>query len=284
MWKIPILGVALIATLVVPACSKAPSAAKTLPGAREFGLNDAEYADHTERTQSRIAACMKRAGFEYVPVDVATIEKAQASVRMEPGVSRRDYKVKWGLSVTTRFDDPVLTIGLGPNAQTMENLPPAQRTAYRLTLFGPHRDSDFAFAFDEEDFSDTGGCTREAVSQVFTPDQLLGNYVNPKDVLVDEDPRIKEARNNWTQCMHDQGYPYKDDQDTIIEDFNKRLDVLLEGDEDPSTLTGERLDKLHALQADEIKVSLADLDCQIKYTDAIEQKVETEIFGHPVSG
>ncbi len=39
---------------------------------------------------------------------------------------------------------------------------------------------------------------------------------------------------------------------------------------------------MHALQADEIKVSLAHLDCQIKYTDAIEQQVETEVFGHPV--
>ncbi|MDQ2708227.1 MAG: hypothetical protein M3Z25_11565 [Actinomycetota bacterium] len=55
----------------------------------ELGLNDAEYADHTERTQSRIAACMKRAGFEYVPVDVATIEQVQVSVRKEPGLSRR---------------------------------------------------------------------------------------------------------------------------------------------------------------------------------------------------
>lgn len=280
MWKIPVLGMALIATLAVPACSSSDS--KPTPGAREFGLTDAQFADHVERTQDLIATCMKRAGFDYVPVDVATIEKAQASIRKEPGLSRRDYALKYGLSVTTRFDDPVFTIGLGPNADTMNALPPAQKTAYQMTLLGPNKDANFAFAFDEEDFSDTGGCTREAVSQVFTPDQLTGTYVNPKDELLDNDPRMRDARNKWSSCMQDQGLPYKDDDGSIIDDFKKRLEALTGGD-DPAELTGDRLDKLHAMQADEIKAAVASEDCRAKFVDATEQTVETELFGHPVS-
>lgn len=276
--------VSVVVVVVGTACSGGESAAgPPLPGIKEFGLTEAEFVDHVERTQALIAGCMGRAGFEYVPVDVATVERAQASVRQEPGLSRREYKERWGLSVTTRFDDPVRTIGLGPNAAVIEALPAADRVAYELTLFGEALDSDFAFTLDEEDFSATGGCTREAVAQVFTPDQLLGTYVNPKDVLVAEDPRVIEAQEDWTACMREHGYDYTDDQDAIIEDYEQRLEVLLEGD-DPATLTGERLAALHELQAQEIAVSLADLDCQIRYTDEVFRQVETEVFGRPVSG
>jgi hypothetical protein len=287
MQKTFVIGALLAVVLTASACSGGQPAAgggpDSLPGIKEFGLSEAEFVDHVERTQTHIADCMKRAGFEYVPVDVATIEKAQASVRIEPGLTNRQYKERWGLSVTTRFDDPVRTIGLGPNMQIMERLSEADREAYEFTLFGSALDSDFAFALDEEDFSPTAGCTREAVAQVFTPEQLEGTYVNPKDVLVAEDPRIIEAQNKWTQCMQEKGYNYKDDQDTIIEDYETRLEALLEG-EDPQNLSGERLAALHALQAEEIKVSLADLDCQDKHTVAVFRQVEEEVFGRPVSG
>lgn len=273
----------VLVTFALAGCGGGGAGASQLPGVREFGLSDKEFVDHVEKVQRLIAACMDRAGFEYVPVDVATIEKAQASVRQEPGLTRRQYKLRWGLSITTRFDDPVRTIGLGPNAAAIQRLPEPERVAYELTLFGEQPDSDFAFALDEEDFSATGGCTREAVAQVFTPEQLEGTYINPKDVLVAEDPRIKEAERNWTQCMQEHGYRYQADQDAIIEDYEQRLAALLQGDE-PETLTGARLEQLHALQAQEIQVSLADLDCQERYTDAIYRQVEEEVFGRPVSG
>jgi hypothetical protein len=279
-------GVLLSVLLAAAGCAgdgSAAGGADNLPGVREFGLTDAEFVDHDERTQALIAECMKRAGFEYVPVDVATIERAQYSNRKEPGLTDRQYHERWGYSISTRFDDPVRTIGLGPNVQIMESLPAADREAYELTLLGPARDSDFAFTLDDEDFSSTGGCTREAVAQVFTPEQLEGTYVNPKDVLVEQDPRVIEAQNNWTTCMHDQGYNYKDDQDVIMEEYEERLDALLDGD-DPATLTGERLDALHAMQAEEIKVSLADKTCEERYTDSVFEEVEIEVFGRPVSG
>jgi hypothetical protein len=253
-------------------------AERELPGIKEFGLTELEYVDHIERTQALIAECMRNAGFEYVPVDVKTVEEAQSIVRMDPGYTRRSYKEKWGLGVTTRFDDPVRDVGLGPNLEIWQSLPPADQEAYAHTLWGDEPKSDFVFTFDEEDFSVTGGCTREAVAQVFTPAQLKGTYVNPKDVLVENDPRIIEAQDDWTECMREAGYEYEDDQDEIIEDFEQRLAALLDGD-DPRTLTGPRLDALHQLQQEEIELSLIDLDCQIKYTDGIFEQVEIEVFG-----
>lgn len=283
---VALLGTALV--LAASACSSSSGEGATkegrpLPGIKEFGLNEEQYLQHIDKTQKSIAECMADAGFEYIPVDVKTIEAAQARVRTDPGYTRRSYKEKWGLGVTTRFDNPVRDTGLGPNLKIWRSLPKADQEAYSRTLWGDNPNYDFVFAFDEEDFSQTGGCTREAVSKVFAADQLKGTYVNPKDVLVENDPRIIEAQDKWTQCMRDKGYDYEDDQDAIIEDYEQRLEDLLDGD-DPRTLTGQRLDELHKLQQEEIKVSLADLDCQIRYTDKVFREVEIEVFGQPVSG
>jgi len=278
--------------LVVAACTLAlvgcggddkPGEKVELPGTKEFGLSDEEYVAHIEETQAKIASCMADAGFEYVPVDVKTVEAGQARVRTDPGYTRRTFKEKWGLAVTTRFDNPVRDTGLGPNLQIWKNLPPDQQDAYFQTLFGDDWNADFVFTFDEEDFSSTGGCTREAVEQVFTEEQVQGSYINPKDVLVEEDERVIAATEQWSECMHERGYEYEEDQDEIIEEYPARLEELLDGD-DPASLTGERAAALEELQEEEIAVSLADLDCQIQHTDDVFREVEFEIFGERVSG
>ena len=279
---------AVAVLLAVSGCSNAGSNAsqgknKHLPGIKEFGLTEVQFVQHIQKTQALIAECMADAGFEYVPVDVKTVETAQARVRSEPGYTRRTYKEKWGLGVTTRFDHPVRDTGLGPNLKIWKSLPKADQEAYSHTLWGDDPGADFVWSFDEEDFSSTGGCTRKALAQVFTPAQLKGTYVNPKDVLVDSDPRIIEALHNWSKCMHARGYEYKRDQDEIIDEYGERLDQLV-GDSDPTKLTGPRLAALHKLQQEEIKVSLADVACEIKYADDVYREVEIEVFGQPVSG
>jgi hypothetical protein len=274
--------------LMVSACGRGTSSETkagkaALPGIKEFGLTEEQFAEHVEKSQALIAQCMTEAGFEYIPVDVKTVEAAQARVRQEPGYTRRTYKEKWGLGVTTRFDSPVRDTGLGPNLAIWNSLPEPDRAAFSRTLWGDDPRADFVFAMDEEDFSMTGGCTRKAVEQVFTPAQLRGAYVNPKDVLVDSDPRIVKARENWSKCMEERGYQYEEDQDEIIEEYQDRLDKLLDGD-DPASLTGPAAEALRKLQEQEIAVSLADLDCQIEHTDDIYREVEIEVFGQPVSG
>ena len=199
-------ALAVVALLAVSGCQSSAGSsashgkAKQLPGIKEFGLTEVQFVQHIQKTQALIAQCMADAGFEYIPVDVKTVETAQARVRSEPGYTRRTYKEKWGLGVTTRFDHPVRDTGLGPNLKIWKSLPKADQEAYSHTLWGDDPGADFVWSFDEEDFSSTGGCTRKAVAQVFTPAQLKGTYVNPKDVLVDSDPRIVEALHNWSKC------------------------------------------------------------------------------------
>ncbi len=283
MWRSAALISIGITLLGVPACSDSSpgSSEEPLPGIKEFGLTEEQFAEHVEETQALIADCMSSAGFEYIPVDVATIEAAQARVRTDPGYTRRTYKEQWGLGVTTRLDNPVRDTGLGPNLDIYNALPETEKEAYFHTLFGDDPNADFAFTLDEEDFSSTGGCTREAVSQVFTRAQLKGTYVNPKDVLIESDPRIVEAERQWSECMRAAGYEYEGDQDEIIEEFEERLEELTDGD-DPATLTGARAEELRKLQQEEIAVSLVDLDCQIRYTDDVFAQVETEVYGQPL--
>ena len=72
------------------ASSASPSKAK-LPGISEFGLTEVEFIAHVEKVEATIAKCMAEAGFEYVPVDVQTVQRAQLYVRADPDVSRHDY-------------------------------------------------------------------------------------------------------------------------------------------------------------------------------------------------
>jgi hypothetical protein len=255
----------------------------SLPGTKEFGLTEEEYAADIESTQALIASCMAEAGFEYIPAPVEAVALAQANVRKRGTYEeKKAYKQKWGYDVTTRAENKVKNIELGPqNLRIFDNLSAADQVAYERTLYGEDTNATFAFAFDEEDFHSTGGCTRKAVEQVFTPEQLKETYVNPKDVLVEEDPRVIEANANWVTCMQEAGYDGYLEQDDIIGEFEDRLDELLQGD-DPATLTGARAEELKQLQAEEIAISLADLDCE-QALDRAVREVEIEVFGAPVS-
>lgn len=280
-----LLLIGLLASGATPALAQEPSPTpgrSFLPGIKEFGLTEEEYTRYIEGVQAHIASCMDEAGFEYIPVDVQTIALAQEAVRHEPGMDRREYKLQWGLGVTTRFDNRVKEIELGPNLAILESLPEADRKAYERKLYGKDTDATFAFTFDEEDFETIGGCTRKAVEAVFPPEMLKETFINPKDILIGEDPRILKADADWAACMAEAGYDYTD-QDEIIEEYQEELDALL-GEDDPEDLSGPRLDRLSELQAAEIAVSLVDLDCQLEYVDHVYREVEIEVFGFPVSG
>jgi hypothetical protein len=254
-----------------------------LPGVKEFGLTEEEYAAHIEETQALIATCMAEAGFEYIPADVETVALAQANVRKRGTYEeKKAYKEKWGYDASTRFENKVKNIELGPqNLQYIRSLSEADRAAYERTLYGEDPNATFAFTFDEEDLSSTGGCTRAAVEQVFTPEQLKGTYVNPKDILIEGDPRVVEAQADWVACMQDAGYDGYLDQDEIIEEFEEEF-FALTGGKDPRTLTGARAEELKQLQAEEIAISLADLDCEQALDKAVEE-VEIEVYGRPIS-
>jgi len=82
-----------------------------------------------------------------------------------------------------------------------KNLSSADQVAYNCALFGENPSESFAVAIEGENFSRTGGCTRKAISQVFTKDQMKASYYNPKDALINQDLRMKEALRKYVAEM-----------------------------------------------------------------------------------
>lgn len=282
----------LAVTLVAAGCGSSSSpdtapraldgSAANLPGVQAFGLTDAEFAANVETTEKLISLCMNEAGFEYVPVDVTAFLAVEDWLRADPTKSRLEFKTLWGYGISTRSDFPARDVGLGPqNLRIYADLPPADQAAYDRTLVGNDTDATFAITVDDEDFTSTGGCTKKAIDEVFPEEMRTGTFVNPKDVLVESDPRVQLAEQQWIDCMSEEGYEYLD-QDEIIDEYEEQYDIIV-GDDDPDELTGTRLDALTELQADEIAVALRDLECQAPVDEAV-RTVEIEIFGAPVSG
>ena len=135
-----------------------------------------------------------------------------------PGMTERQFIAQYGFGNSTLYTGlaPQLAnetitakIGLGKqNVATFNGLTPADQEAYNFTLFGENTDATFAVALEIEDFSRTGGCTRQAIEQVFTAEQMAAGYYNPLDTLIRQDPRMATAITEFTDCVNTAGFDY----------------------------------------------------------------------------
>jgi hypothetical protein len=244
----------------------------------EFGLSLTELAARIEDTEALIATCMTDAGFQYVAVDFVSIKEAMGSDKSAPGLSSEDYVKQFGLGITTQFDKPLVTFGAGPeNTAYLDALPASDQVAYRRALWGEATDWNHARALEEEDFSETGGCTRAAAEQTYSANELTSAYVNPADVLVEQDPRMIAALKDWSECMRAEGFEY-DNPDQAEVDLRERLDAITQG-QDPTTLTGPALDALHELQGEELAIAALLTSCEEDHIEPVQDAVESEIYG-----
>jgi hypothetical protein len=218
---------------------------------------------------------MTAAGFEYVPVDFASIKQTMDTDKTAPGLSDEAYVAQYGYGISTQFDKPIVTFGAGPkNTSILEALAPTDQDAYRRTLWGESPDWTHVRALEEEDFSETDGCTRKAADKNYSPDELSGSYVNPGDKLVEQDPRMIKAIKAWSQCMKDGGFTY-DHPDQIIDDLTAKLEAITQG-QDPSTMNSPALKEL---QGEELAVAKVDSECAAEHIEEVQATVEAEVYG-----
>ena len=245
-------------------------------GRNEFGMTDEQLVTNIESVEASIASCMAAAGFEYIPIDSVTFQDAMDSLASAPGVSDEEFVTQYGYGLTTL--PPKVSFGAGEeNAAILNDLTPADQTAYTRTLLGDDFDATFVIMLELEDLEPAGGCTKTAIEEVFTAEQLSPNFQNPFDVLVNTDQRMVDALKNWSACMKDAGYDYEipeDAEDELIERFD-----ALTGSADPATLTGSDKDALIELQGQERAVALVDLTCQESELRAVEEQIEQDISG-----
>jgi hypothetical protein len=229
---------------------------------------------------------MNEAGFEYVAVDYQTVRRGMTSDKSLPGLSEREYFNQYGFGISTLYTGlpPQLAnettparIGLGDrNIEIFKNLSAADQVAYNRTLFGDNPDATFAVALETEDFSRTDGCTRAAIEQVFTPEQLSTTYLNPKDALIEQDPRMVKALAEFGECLRAEGFDYTYERE-VEPDLKKRL-YEITGGAPVESLSADARAALTELQGEERRLGIVVYECEVRILEPVEDRVERELF------
>ena len=254
--------------------------------AAEFGLTEAEVVKRVDAVEQSIATCMADAGFEYIPVDYATVRTAMDTNSKPSGMTADEFRAQYGYGITTLSAkaNAQANIGLGRNVAIRDGLPPADQVAWIRQLLGENADQTFVVGLDSEDLSRTGGCTKSAVEANFSQAELgpgFVNYQNGEGARIDQDPRVIEAYRNWATCMRDAGYGY-DDPTSIKLDLASRL-ATITGGTDIGSLAPDAKAALTQLQGEERSIAAADNQCQSDKVVDVKKQVELEILGRPAA-
>ncbi len=279
-------GVAMILLLMA-----SRSLAQAVPGTEEFGKSKEELVAAVEAVETGIASCMNDAGFEYVPVDYVTVREAMQADKVIAGLGEEAYAAEFGYGISTATSAPgnapqragdssIIQLGLGQqNIAIFNGLSEADQVAYNRSLLGENLDATFVQTLESEDFSQTGGCTRQAVEAVFSSEELNASYINPKDVLMAQDPRMVAAVADWSGCMRDAGFDYNNPEE-IEPDLREQLKTIT-GGAAPDTMTGSDKDALVELQGAEKAIAVASITCGEEHIEPAVKEIETELYGAP---
>jgi hypothetical protein len=243
----------------------------------QLGFTRKGVAAAQAKVENSIAACMKAEGFEYVPSDPVA---AQAALTGKPNMSDEEFERTYGHGIATLYGKG--SAQSDPNARIRARLGEADRRAYDRTLDGGRPEQTFAFAVDNGDFSQLGGCTKQATEQAFGGTRLLTTLQRALDELDDaivNDQRVVKANELWRTCMRDATGESFDDSEAVENTIRTRLEQIVgealppgqvapEGSYDPAALA--------ELQRLEVAWTKVDLACEEKYVAQVEETVRAE--------
>jgi hypothetical protein len=279
-----------IALVAIPGQLFAQGDART--GTEEFGLTKRQLVQAIEKVEAEIANCMREQGFEYYAADYGTVRRGMTADKSMPGMDEEEFIESYGFGVSTLYTGlaPQLTEGYSPsrvglgerNIQAFKNLSPANQVAYNHALFGANTDASFAVGLEIENFSKCGGCTRKAIEKVFKANELEATYYNPKDALINNDPRMIAALRKFSDKMRDAGFDYNHPDD-IETDIRARLDAITSGKSIPvKEMTPEQQADLKRLQEYERRVGILTMKLQEDIFEPVEERIEREMFAQEV--
>lgn len=280
-----------IATVAVLASGMANAGPAPAPGKEEFGLTPRELVQATEKVEAEIALCMRGQGFEYIAADYDTVRKGMTADKNLPGMSETEFIGKYGFGISTFYTGqaPQLQTGYSPvrvglgerNVAMYKRLSPADQTAYNRALFGQNTDASFAVSLERENFSRTGGCTRKGVEKVFSQEQMSASHYNPKDALVNKDPRMKEALRKYATEMRRSGFDYNHPDD-VAPDLHKRLNTLTQDQTIAvDKMTPEQVKALKELQNYERRLAKKTHQLTEDLFDPVEEQITKEMHSRP---
>jgi hypothetical protein len=287
----PAVSQAATAPAANPAANTPAASSRSVPGTEEFGMTKEELVKNIEAVEAQIARCMNDAGFEYVAVDYDTVRRGMLADKSLPGVSDEDFIAQFGYGISTLYtglgpqqtdtNTPAKT-GLGEqNVRIFNSLSAADQVAYNRTLFGENTDATFAVSLEAEDFSRTGGCTLAAIKQVFSPVQLSLSYINPKDSLIEQDPRMIAALTKFSDCVREEGFNYNHPGE-IEPDIKNRLFAITKG-APPDALTADARAALTELQGEERAIASLATTCEEDIVEPVYAQIERELYANQAS-
>jgi hypothetical protein len=234
--------------------------------------------------ETDIAACMKAQGFDYTPVDPTA---ALAALTGQSNLSDEEFQKQFGYGIATLYGRG--TQQTDPNARIRQSLSPADQRAYDQALSGGNPQQTFFVAADTGDFSQLGGCTKQATDKLFGGSELLTTLQRKLDELDDsivQDQRMVRASEQWTTCMRDKTGETYEDSEAVEVDVLKRLAAVVgplpEGEFAPGAFASSTpegpYDKaaLEQVRQLEVEFSNADTACEEKHIVPVEDKVRAE--------
>jgi hypothetical protein len=166
--------------------------------------------------------------------------------------------------------------------EIFKKLSPADQVAYNHALLGSSAGATFAMSLEAENFSRCGGCTLEAIKQVFKPEELSVTYYNPNDAFVNKDPLMKAALKTYTEKMRAAGFEYNHPDD-VEGDVRKRLDAILGGDTPPvEKLSPEQQAALKKLQEYERRVAKINMKLEKEVFDPVEEQIHKKMYARKI--
>ena len=245
-----------------------------------------------EQVEQLIEKCMRDQGFQYVAVDHETIRAGMRADKRLPGLSEEEFIQRYGFGLATLYSGqpPQLATGYSPakvglgdrNVDIFRNLSAAGQTAYNRSLLGENQGATFAVALETENLSQTGGCTRKAVEQIFKPDHLKPTYYNPQNALINNDPRMKVAVRKFAAEMKKAGFDYNH-PDEVEPDIKARLAALtINGTLSLEAMTPAQKAELKKLQDLERRVAFKTYQLQETIMTPVEEKIQQELFPRKV--
>jgi hypothetical protein len=287
-----ITQIAILVVALLPRPGVADVNPTAVMGTMEFGMTESQLVRNVERVETLIAQCMRKQGFEYVPVDYNTIRSGMEIVETMPGMSEEKFVSQFGFGISTLYVGipPQLSTGYNPartglgeqNVRIFQSLSSTDQAAYTRALFGDNPEATFAVSLEEENFSRCGGCTRQALEQVFTEEQLASTYYNPMDAMVSQDPRMKKALRKFSEEMRKRGFDYAHPDD-VKPDLLERLDAITDNRSIPvDQLTPDQQEALRDLQEYERKVARVAFKLAEDIFDPVEERIQREMFSRDV--
>jgi hypothetical protein len=246
----------------------------------QIGIDDDGIRLKQTSAENLVRDCMKMQGFDYVPQDPVAQQAALVGGR---NMSKEDFEKQYGYGITTLFEQRRQLAVAGPNKAIRDSLSDADRKAYDHALYGDDPTATFADALDSGDYSRLGGCLKTATDQVFGGADVLQSLSAKLDELDQKmraDARMVKAVKDWSACMRTKGFDGLNEQEEVDAVLKKKLEEVVGAPGDGAGTDGAEAgyDKavLAALQAEEVAMVKADIECEEEHVEEVEDKVTEE--------